>query len=117
MPMSIMAPSAPPAYRRSGALATAPCRNWSRTRPTSDNYSDTMFTTLYPLNPFNKVGDLGTGQGINSDLFVSAASSFHPGGANFSFCDGSVRFIKDSIQQPPMNPATSLPQNVTVDGN
>jgi prepilin-type N-terminal cleavage/methylation domain-containing protein/prepilin-type processing-associated H-X9-DG protein len=76
-------------------------------------YADTMFTTLYPMNPFNRTADYGTGSGINSDLYVSAASSFHPGGANFAFCDGSVRFLKDSIQTAPMSGATSLPTNVS----
>jgi prepilin-type processing-associated H-X9-DG protein len=47
-------------------------------------------------------------------VFVSAASSFHPVGANFTFCDGSVRFIKETIQQSPINPTTSFSQNVTV---
>jgi prepilin-type processing-associated H-X9-DG protein len=69
---------------------------------TSGNYGDTVFTTLYPLNPktdtnqYDNLGDQG-------DTFVIAASSFHPGGANFAFLDGSVRFLKDSINT--WNPA------------
>ncbi|MHC5538271.1 DUF1559 family PulG-like putative transporter [Singulisphaera rosea] len=83
---------------------------------TSGNYADTMFTTMYPMNPFNKSSDGGTA-GINADQWVCAASSFHPGGANFLFCDGSVKFLKDTISTWPVPNGASVPPQINAGAN
>jgi prepilin-type N-terminal cleavage/methylation domain-containing protein/prepilin-type processing-associated H-X9-DG protein len=81
----------------------------------SGNLGDTIFTTYYPMNPQNKLktGYYEGGSFIQGDDMVTAASSFHPGGANFPFCDGSVRFLKETIDSWKIDPKTSLPSGVT----
>jgi prepilin-type N-terminal cleavage/methylation domain-containing protein/prepilin-type processing-associated H-X9-DG protein len=81
----------------------------------SGNYGDTMFCTLFPLNPFRKVlGGDPTGDGREAPFIISA-SSMHPGGANFAFMDGSVRFIKETVDSWAQDPATGLPRGLAFD--
>ena len=75
----------------------------------SGNWRDTLLTTFYPPNPYEKVAALA------ADALLSSASSLHPGGLNALMGDGSVRFIKDSIQTWPFDPATGIPSGATLD--
>jgi prepilin-type processing-associated H-X9-DG protein len=59
----------------------------------SHHWFDTMVTTYFPPN----VGTNGGGVPTLGGGYATDAASLHPGGVNFGFCDGSVRFIKNSI--------------------
>jgi len=61
----------------------------------------TFFNTVIPpnskQNPWNSC-HLGGGIGAAGDSATcSNATSFHPGGCNYTFADGSVKFLKETI--------------------
>jgi prepilin-type N-terminal cleavage/methylation domain-containing protein/prepilin-type processing-associated H-X9-DG protein len=78
-------------------------------------YADTLSHAFYPINPQRK--NIGTpdSSDYDPDYVAMAVSSFHPGGANVVFCDGSVHFIKDTIDSWPINPASADPIGVSYD--
>jgi prepilin-type processing-associated H-X9-DG protein len=63
----------------------------------SSYYTDTLVCTYFPINSDTK-DILYLNQ---PSEYFEIVGSYHPGGANVGFCDGSVKFLKDTIQTLP----------------
>ncbi len=68
-----------------------------------------QFETFFPPNGFRRFR-----QALGNHAPRNPAS-FHPGGVNAALCDGSVRFIKETIDSWRNDPATGYPLGINYD--
>jgi prepilin-type N-terminal cleavage/methylation domain-containing protein/prepilin-type processing-associated H-X9-DG protein len=81
----------------------------------SGYWGHSHFDTIGPPNTYKKyAGLIAIGAWWLQD---EAASSFHPAGVNVAFCDGSVKFIKETINSWLISNTTGQPVGQTYTGS
>jgi len=83
------------------------------------NYGDSLQTAMYAPNPDKSLNIKDPTLTNSVSVFIISASSNHPGGANFCFADGSVKFLKNTINSwPAANQGGKyLPVNIVPNAN
>jgi prepilin-type processing-associated H-X9-DG protein len=69
-------------------------------------FGGTQVETFYPPNGYKAYAS------IMAESATRNAASFHPGGVNVALCDGSVRFICETIESWRNDPDTGYPPGV-----
>ena len=80
----------------------------------SGYWGHTNFDTSVPPNGYKKYKNvIAAGAWW---IATESASSYHPGGVNAGFADGSVKFVKDSISSWVIDPRTGYPLGTAFTG-
>jgi prepilin-type N-terminal cleavage/methylation domain-containing protein/prepilin-type processing-associated H-X9-DG protein len=72
----------------------------------SGYWTDSFIEAYYPINAYKKVLNPNDPAQNDQDYIAMNLASYHPGGANAAFADGTVRFLKETISCWAINPQT-----------